>query len=95
VTSESQYTAAWLRERRGAIEVGPAPYTPPRENEITVKNHAVANFGYVKGLAASQAFDYHDDAVAGDIVAALKGKRLAGALAIGAGSHGPACRPRR
>jgi len=239
-------TAAWLRERRGAIEVGPASYTPPRENEITVKNHAVAvnpldwgiqlagnflyrwlkypavlgtdaagevvevgpgvtrfqigdrvlghavgverdhnnpaegafqdytvlqatmaapipasmpyesaavlplglstaacalfqkdclalghpsvspratgrtvlvwggstsvgsnaiqlavaagyevittcspgNFGYVKGLGASQAFDYHGDAV-GDIVAALKGKRLAGALAIGAGSHGP------
>jgi NADPH:quinone reductase-like Zn-dependent oxidoreductase len=35
-------TAAWLRERGGAFEVGPAPYTSPRENEITVKNHAVA-----------------------------------------------------
>ena len=245
--SESQHTAAWLRKRRGPIEVGPASYTPPRENEITVKNHAVAvnpldwgiqlagnflyrwltypavlgtdvagevvevgpgatrfrvgdrvlghavgverdhnnpaegafqdytvlqasmaapipasmpyesaavlplglstaacalfqkdclalehpslspraigqtvlvwggstsvgsnaiqlavaagyevittcspgNFVYVKGLGASQAFDYHGTAVAGDIVAALKGKRLAGALAIGAGSHGP------
>jgi NADPH:quinone reductase-like Zn-dependent oxidoreductase len=35
-------TAAWLRTRRGAIEVGPARYTPPRENEIVVRNRAVA-----------------------------------------------------
>jgi len=35
-------SAAWLRKRRGAIEVGPASYTPPRDNEIVVKNHAVA-----------------------------------------------------
>jgi NADPH:quinone reductase-like Zn-dependent oxidoreductase len=35
-------SAAWLRKRRGAIEVGPASYTPPRENEIVVRNHAVA-----------------------------------------------------
>jgi hypothetical protein len=35
-------TAAWLRTRRGRIEVGPASYTPPKENEIVVRNHAVA-----------------------------------------------------
>ena len=35
-------SAAWLRARRGAIEVGPASYTPPKKNEITVKNGAVA-----------------------------------------------------
>jgi NADPH:quinone reductase-like Zn-dependent oxidoreductase len=35
-------SAAWLRKRRGAIEVGPASYTPPRDNEIVVENHAVA-----------------------------------------------------
>lgn len=35
-------TAAWLRTRRGAIEVGSAQYTPPRENEIVVRNRAVA-----------------------------------------------------
>jgi NADPH:quinone reductase-like Zn-dependent oxidoreductase len=34
-------SAAWLRKRRGVIEVGPASYTP-RENQITVKNYAVA-----------------------------------------------------
>jgi NADPH:quinone reductase-like Zn-dependent oxidoreductase len=35
-------SAAWLRKRRGVIEVGPASYTPPRENQITVENYAVA-----------------------------------------------------
>jgi NADPH:quinone reductase-like Zn-dependent oxidoreductase len=34
--------AAWVRKRRGAFEVGSAPYTRPRDNEITVRNHAVA-----------------------------------------------------
>jgi NADPH:quinone reductase-like Zn-dependent oxidoreductase len=38
----STSSAAWLGKRRGAIEVGPASYTPPRDNEIVVKNHAVA-----------------------------------------------------
>jgi hypothetical protein len=30
--------AAWMRKRRGAIEIGPASYTPPGEQEIVVKN---------------------------------------------------------
>jgi NADPH:quinone reductase-like Zn-dependent oxidoreductase len=47
------------------------------------------NFDYVKRLGASQAFDYRSNAVASDIVRALKGKRLAGALAITTGSHEP------
>lgn len=47
------------------------------------------NYGYVKRLGASQAFDYRSNTVTGEIVRALKGKRLAGALAIGAGSHRP------
>lgn len=44
------------------------------------------NFDYVKKLGASQAFDYNEAAVVEDIVKALKGKTIAGALAIGAGS---------
>ncbi len=35
-------TAAWLVATQTSLEVKPAPYTPPRENEIVVKNHAVA-----------------------------------------------------
>jgi NADPH:quinone reductase-like Zn-dependent oxidoreductase len=44
------------------------------------------NFDYVKRLGASQAFDYRSATVVADMVAALEGRRLAGALAIGAGS---------
>jgi len=38
------------------------------------------NFNYVKKLGASQAFDYHSKTVVDDMVAALKGKTIAGAL---------------
>jgi NADPH:quinone reductase-like Zn-dependent oxidoreductase len=34
--------AAWLGAKQAKLEVKPAPYTHPRENEIVVKNHAVA-----------------------------------------------------
>jgi len=44
------------------------------------------NFDYVRQLGARQAFDYSSKSVVADIVAALKGRQLAGALAIGAGS---------
>jgi len=46
------------------------------------------NFNYVKSLGASQVFDYHGKTVAKDIIAALKGKTIAGALAIATGSTG-------
>jgi len=35
-------TAAWIGARQAKLAVKPAPYTSPRENEIVVKNHAVA-----------------------------------------------------
>ncbi len=35
-------TAAWLGAKHAKLEVKPAPYTHPREDEIVVKNHAVA-----------------------------------------------------
>lgn len=38
------------------------------------------NFDYVKGLGASQVFDYRRESVAEDLVEALKGKTLAGVL---------------
>ncbi|TVY35115.1 Dehydrogenase [Lachnellula occidentalis] len=42
------------------------------------------NFAYVKKLGASQAFDYSSPTIIPDLIAAFKGKSLAGALAIGA-----------
>jgi NADPH:quinone reductase-like Zn-dependent oxidoreductase len=48
------------------------------------------NFDYVRGLGASQVFDYNAKTVVKDITKALTGKTLAGALAIGATS-GEAC----
>jgi hypothetical protein len=47
------------------------------------------NFEYVQRLGARQAFDYHSSSVVADIIAALRGRRLAGAIAIGAGSAAP------
>jgi len=44
------------------------------------------NFGYVQRLGAREAFDYHAKTVISDIVEALRGHEIAGALAIGAGS---------
>jgi NADPH:quinone reductase-like Zn-dependent oxidoreductase len=55
------------------------------------------NFEYVQRLGARQAFDYRSSTVVADIIAALRRRRLAGAIAIGTGSAAPctaATRPR-
>jgi NADPH:quinone reductase-like Zn-dependent oxidoreductase len=44
------------------------------------------NFGYVKSLGAAQVFDYNSPRVVPDIIAAFKGRTLAGAIAFGATS---------
>lgn len=44
------------------------------------------NFGYVKSLGASEAFDYHSKTVVQDIIASLRTKDTVGAVAIGNGS---------
>jgi len=44
------------------------------------------NFDYVTRLGASQVFDYRSKTVVADIIAALRGRTVAGALAIGLGS---------
>ncbi|WP_250005638.1 zinc-binding alcohol dehydrogenase family protein [Actinoplanes sp. M2I2] len=41
-TAQPTNTAAWIRTRNGAFEVGPAPCTPPGPDQIVVRNHAVA-----------------------------------------------------
>ncbi len=35
-------TAAWINAAHATLEVGPAPYTPPGDDQIVIRNHAVA-----------------------------------------------------
>jgi NADPH:quinone reductase-like Zn-dependent oxidoreductase len=35
-------SAAWINGKHARLEVGPAPYTPPGDDQIVVRNHAVA-----------------------------------------------------
>jgi NADPH:quinone reductase-like Zn-dependent oxidoreductase len=35
-------TAAWINAVHAPLEVGPAPYTPPADDQIVVRNHAIA-----------------------------------------------------
>lgn len=35
-------TAAWINGKHARLEVGPAPYTPPGDDQIVIRNHAVA-----------------------------------------------------
>lgn len=44
------------------------------------------NFDYVTKLGARQAFDYNSKTVVADIIKALRGRKVAGALSIGPGS---------
>jgi len=59
------------------------------------------NFAYVQRLGAAQVFDYHSPSVIADVIHAMNGNTLAGAVAIGAGSAracvavAGACRGRR
>lgn len=47
------------------------------------------NFDYVRRLGASEVFNYKSRTAVKDVIEALKGKTLAGALAIGAGPPMP------
>lgn len=44
------------------------------------------NFAYVRGLGATEAFDYNSDSVVQDIIQAFQGRTTAGAMWIGVGS---------
>jgi NADPH-dependent curcumin reductase CurA len=46
------------------------------------------NAAYLKCLGATQVFDYHRDSVVDEIIQALEGRTIAGALAIATGSTG-------
>ncbi|MGY2896651.1 zinc-binding alcohol dehydrogenase family protein [Deinococcus sp. UYEF24] len=46
------------------------------------------NFEHVRALGASQVFDYRSETVVQDLIAALQGKTLAGALSLASGATG-------
>ena len=56
----------------------------PRYDVITTASPR--NFDYVKRLGAREAYDYGSKTVVADLVRALRGREVAGALAIGGGS---------
>ena len=35
-------TAAWINAKNARLEVGPAPYIQPGDDQIVIRNHAVA-----------------------------------------------------
>lgn len=53
-------SAAWLSTRQSPLQVGPAPYAPPKADEIVVRNHAVAvnPLDWIKQVAGDFLFEW-------------------------------------
>lgn len=63
----------------------------PARHRRRIQGFATAsprNFGRVRSLCASQVFDYRSETVVRDLIVALQGQSLAGALSIASGSAG-------
>jgi len=77
----------WVIIAGGATSVGSnAIQLAVAAGYIVVTTSSPKNFEYVRSLGAALAFDYNSRNLVHDVVAALKGKNVAGALSIGAGS---------
>jgi NADPH:quinone reductase-like Zn-dependent oxidoreductase len=77
----------WVIIAGGATSVGSnAIQLAVAAGYSVVATASPGNFDYVKSLGAAEVFDYRNQAAARDIVAALSGREVVGALAIGAGS---------
>lgn len=52
--------AAWLATKQTALAIGPAPYTPPKADEIVIRNRAVAMnpIDWIKQVAGDFVFDW-------------------------------------
>src|SRR5579859_1604613 len=52
--------AAWLPSKQVPLQVGSAPYTPPKADEIVVRNHAVAinPLDWIKQVAGDLLFNW-------------------------------------
>ncbi len=83
-------TGKWLLVWGGSTSVGSsAIQLAVAAGYAVVSTSSPHNFDYLRKLGASAVFDYNSKTVVADIVAALEGKTIAGAIAIGTGANGP------
>jgi len=87
-SAETKARDQWVIVWGGSTSVGSNAIQLAVAAGYSVTTASPKNFAYVKSLGAAFAFDYNSSDVVRDIVAALRGKEVVGALAIGAGSTG-------
>ena len=86
-TANSPRRDQWVLIMGGATSVGcNAIQLAVSAGYSVLTTSSPKNFDYVKSLGAAQVFDYHSKTLVADMAAALRGKAVVGALAIGAGS---------
>ena len=86
-TPSSKARDQWVVICGGATSVGSnAIQLAVAAGYSVVATASPKNFDYVKSLGATHTFDYRSNRLVRDMVAALRGRQVVGALAIGAGS---------
>src|ERR1019366_9541464 len=91
-------TAAWINAKHAKLEVGPAPYTRPGDDQIVIRNHAVAinSLDWIIQVAGSLAYRWLSyptvlgSDVAGEVAEVGKAvaRRAVLAVAVDAFLHG-------
>jgi NADPH:quinone reductase-like Zn-dependent oxidoreductase len=90
-SADAEPTGQWVLISGGATSVGSnAIQLAVAAGYSVVTTASPKNFEFVKSLGAAHVFDYKSKDIVRNIVAVLKGKDVAGALSIAAGST-PAC----
>jgi NADPH:quinone reductase-like Zn-dependent oxidoreductase len=86
-TMDSQPRDQWVILAGGATSVGcNAIQLAKAAGYSVVTTSSPKNFSYMRSLGADLVFDYNSATLTRDIIAALQGKKVAGAMAIGSGS---------
>lgn len=86
-TMDTQPRGQWVLITGGATSVGCNAIQLARAAGYNVVTTcSPKNFDYLKSLGADLVFDYHSKTLTRDIIAALQGKHVAGAVALGSGS---------
>lgn len=86
-TANSKPREEWVLIAGGATSVGCNTIQLAKAAGYrVVTTSSPKNFEYMKSLGADLVFDYHNKNLTKEIIAALKGKQVAGAMSIGSGS---------